>query len=248
MQYPTDYQAAEHLLKDRVILITGAGDGIGRQIALACARHGAQTILLGKTVNKLEKVYDEIEALGAPEAALYPLQLEGATPADYAALADILMQQYGRLDGLLHNAAALPYLSRIKDYEPEDWLKVIQTNLNAPFMLSQALLEPLLASPSASVLFTSDQRILGKPFWGAYAASKAASDVLALTWAEELRNTSVRVNCVDPGPTLSPLRKRVYPGEDNQNIKSPEALESLYLWLLSDDSAPHTAETFTFQA
>lgn len=246
MSYPENYQPETGLLDGRVILVTGAGNGIGRAVAKACARYGAQVILLGKTTRPLEQVHDEIEAECGQQPAIYPLHLEGASPADYATLSQTLCEHYGKLDGLVHNAAALPYLSRIKDYEPEDWLKVMQTNLNAPFLMSQALLPVLEASSDASVIFTSDERIAGKPFWGAYAASKAGSDVLADLWAKELSNTAVRVNRIDPGPTLTSLRKRVYPGEDNTTIKSPERLANLYLWLLGPNSQSYRGQCFRF--
>jgi NAD(P)-dependent dehydrogenase (short-subunit alcohol dehydrogenase family) len=233
-----DYQPAPDLLAGRVILITGAGDGIGRAAALAFARHGATVVLLGKTIPKLEAVYDEIEAAGAPEPAIYPMHLEGATPHDYQELAVKLEETFGRLDGILHNAASLPYLSRIKDYEPEDWLKVLQVDLNAPFFLTQACLPLLLKSQDASLLFTSDSvGRRGKAYWGAYGVAKAGVENLVQTLAEELENTQVRVNSIDPGPTRTALRKRVFPGEDPATVKPPEALMPWYLWLIGPDSA-----------
>ena len=238
MPFPADYQAPPDLLNNRVILITGAGDGIGRAVALAAAQHGATVILLGKTVSKLEEVYDQIEAMGAPQAAIYPLHFEGATPSDFDQLALTLEENFGRLDGLLHNAALLPYLSRLKDYEAEDWMKVMQVNLNGPLLLTQSCYELLAASQDSRLIFTSDNYgIQAKPFWGAYGVSKAAVEFLAQTWAEEVTNTSIRVNRVDPGPTLTALRKRVFPGEDNASLKPPEAVVQMYLWLLGPDSA-----------
>jgi len=246
MDYPHDYQPAPDLLQERVILITGAGDGIGRAVAKACADHGATVILLGKTVRKLEAVYDEIEEAGGPEAAIYPMNLEGASPADFEQLASTLEENFGRLDGLVHNAALLPYLSRLKDHEIEDWMKVLQVNLNAPFMLTQMCIGLLQKSADASVIFTSDQAgIEAKPFWGAYGVSKYGLEGLARTWSQELATTSVRVNLLDPGPTLTALRKRVFPGEDNSQLKHPESLASLYLWLLGPDSQAARGERFS---
>ena len=237
MSFPADYQAPSDLLQDRVILITGAGDGIGRAVALGAARHGATVVLLGKTVSKLEAVYDQIEASRAPAAAIYPLHLEGATPADYDQLALTLQENFGRLDGLLHNAALLPYLSRLKDYEPEDWMKVMQVNLNAPFLLTQSCYDLLAAAPDASLIFTSDSYgVTAKPFWGAYGVSKAALEFSARTWAEEVGQTAIRTNVIDPGPTLTALRKRVFPGEANSTLKTPDSLVQMYLWLLGPDS------------
>jgi len=232
-----DYQAPPDLLQDRTLLVTGAGDGIGRAMAVAFARHGATVVLLGKTVPKLESVYDEIEASGAPTPAIYPMHLEGAQPHDYDALADTLEQNFGRLDGLLHNAAVLPYLSRIKDYDSTDWLKVLQVNLNAPFVLTQACLPLLAKADDARLLFTTDAvGRAGKAFWGAYGVSKSAIEGLTQTLAQELERSPIRVNCIDPGPTRTALRKRVFPGEQRDQLKPPEALAPLYLWAMGPDS------------
>ena len=247
MDFPRDYQPRPELLDERVILITGAGDGIGRAVAKACAAHGATVILLGKTIRKLELVYDEIEQAGGPQPAIYPMNLEGAAPADYDKLAQSIEQNFGRLDGLVHNAALLPYLSRLKDHEIEDWFKIMQINLNAPFMLTQFCLDLLMKSEDPSVIFTSDQvGIEAKPFWGAYGVSKFGIEGQARTWAEELARTPVRVNLIDPGPTLTSLRKRVFPGEDNSQLKTPDTLAPLYLWLLGPDSRPVRGERFCF--
>lgn len=243
-----NYQAAPDLLRDRIILVTGAGDGIGRAIAQAYAAHGATVVLLGKTVTKLEKVYDAIEAAGGPTPAIYPMHLEGASPHDFDELAGAMDSNFGRLDGILHNAASMPYLSRIKDHEVDDWMKVMQVNINAPFMLTQACLPLLDKSEDASVIFTTDAcGHVGKAFWGAYGVSKFAVEGLAQTLAAELVKSPIRVNCVDPGPTLTALRKRIFPGEDNAMLKKPEALAPLYLWLMGADSRGTTGQRLVWQ-
>lgn len=232
-----DYRPPADLLHNRTVLVTGAGDGIGRAMSLAFAAHGATVVLLDKTVSKLESVYDEIEANGGPTPAIYPMHLEGAAPHDYDALADTLRENFERLDGLLHNAAVLPYLSRIKDHDAMDWLKVIQVNLNAPFVLTQACLPLLEASPDARLVFTTDD--VGrhaKAFWGAYGVSKFGVEGLTMTLAEELEKTAVRVNCIDPGATHTAMRRRVFPGEDEHSLKTPESLAPLYLWAMGPDS------------
>ncbi len=242
-----DYHPNEDLLNDRIILVTGAGDGIGKAAALAFASHGATVVLLGKTVNKLEAVYDRIEASDAPTAAIYPMHLEGATPHDYDELAAAMESNFGRLDGILHNAASLPYLSRIKDYETEDWLKVMQVNLNAPFQITQACLPLLEKSADARVLFTTDTvGRTGKAFWGAYGAAKAGIENLSQTLAAELEKTNIRVNCIDPGPTLTSLRKRVFPGEQNDRLKQPSAPAPLYLWAMGPDSREVNGQRLTW--
>jgi NAD(P)-dependent dehydrogenase (short-subunit alcohol dehydrogenase family) len=243
-----DYQARPDLLRDRTILVTGAGDGIGRAISLAFADHGATVILLGKTLAKLESVYDDIERIGGPTPAIYPMHLEGASPRDYGTLAESIDENFGRLDGLLHNAAILPYLSRIKDYDTSDWLKVMQVNLNAPFALTQACLPLLERADDARILFTSDAAGRhGKAFWGAYGVSKFGVEGLSQSLAEELERGRVRVNCIDPGPTRTALRKRVFPGEDNSALKPPESLAPLYLWAMGPDSRDCHGQRLTWE-
>ena len=244
-----NYQPASDLLKDRNILVTGAGDGIGRAASIAFAQHGATVILLGKTIPKLESVYDEIESLGGPTPAIYPIHLEGASQHDYEEMASKLDQTFGHLDGILHNAASLPYLSRIKDYDPEDWMKVMQVNLNASFIITQVCMPLLEKSADASILFTSDSvGRKGKALWGAYAASKFGQEGLMQVLADELENSNIRVNSVDPGPTRTRLRKNIFPGEDLTKIKGPEQLSSLYLWLMGPDSKGTNGQALTYEA
>lgn len=243
-----DYKPKADLLQDRVILVTGAGDGIGRAAAESFAAHGATVVLLGKTISKLEAVYDAIEAAGGPTPAIYPLHMVGATPHDYDELAQKLEENFGRLDGILHNAAELPYLSRISDYDVETWLKVMQVNLNAPFIITQTCLPLLKKSEDASVVFTSDSVAKqGKAYWGAYGAAKAGAENLMQILAEELENSPIRVNSIDPGPTLTALRKRVYPGEDPSGLKQPAALMPNYLWLMGPDSKGTTGQSLRFE-
>lgn len=243
-----DYTAAADLLQDRVILVTGAGDGIGRAVAEGCAAHGATVVLLGKTIANLETTYDAIEAAGGPEPAIYPMHLEGAAPHDYEELGSTLEENFQRLDGLVHCAALLPYLARIKDYETDDWMKVMQVNLNAPFMLTQVCLPLLLKAEDASVVFTSDS--VGrepKAFWGAYAVAKAGQEALMRCLAEEHENTNLRANSFDPGPTRTKLRKKVFPGEDLTQTKGPETLVNDYLWLLGPDSKGTTGQALRYE-
>jgi NAD(P)-dependent dehydrogenase (short-subunit alcohol dehydrogenase family) len=243
-----DYQPASDILNDRIVLVTGAGDGIGRAAALAYANHGATVVLLGKTVAKLEAVYDQIEAGGNATPAIYPMHLEGATPHDYDELANVLRNNFGRLDGILHNAASMPYLSRIKDYDVEDWLKVMQVNLNAPFQITQACLPLLGESDDASVLFTTDLAgHVGTAFSGAYGVSKFGVEGLTKILAAELVNSRIRVNCIDPGPTLTALRKRAFPGESNVSLKAPDTLAPLYLWAMGPDSRGTTGQRLSWE-
>lgn len=241
-----DYQAPADLLAKRVILVTGAAMGIGASAAKAYAACGASVVLLDKKVPELEAVYDAIVETGGNEPAIYPMDLVGAAPRDFDDLAAKLEETFGCLDGLLHSAASLPYLSRLKDYESSDWMKVMQVNLNAPFLITQACLPLLLQATDASVILSSDAvGRRARAYWGAYAVSKFGIEGLMQTLAEELENTQVRVNSVDPGPTRTALRRRVFPGEDPAALKPPEALMPLYLWLIGPDSKGTTGQALT---
>lgn len=235
---PANYQAATNLLHGRVILVTGAGDGIGRAAAKCFAAHGATVILLGKTVSSLEQVYDEIEQSGHPQAAIYPMNLRGATSEDYETLAETIKREFGRLDGVLHNAAVLGQRRGIEHTTPADWNDVLQVNLTAPFLLTRALMPLLRESPDASVLFTSSgvgRR--GKAYWGAYAVSKFGIEGMAQVLADELSGTSnIRVNCINPGATNTRMRRSAYPAENPAVNPLPEQRMNSYLYLIGPDS------------
>ena len=235
---PNDYTAPNHVLAERVILVTGAGDGIGKAVSLACAAHGATLILLGRTVAKLESVYDAITAAGGPQPAIYPMDLEGAVPNDYQQLAQRVESELGRLDGLLHNAGLLGSLTPVEHYDPVEWLRVIQVNLNAPFLLTQACLPLLKRAPDASVLFTSSGvGRHGRAYWGAYSASKFAIEGLMQVLADELdENSRVRVNSINPGRVRTAMRAAAYPAENPAELLTPQDIVQPYLYLLGPDS------------
>ncbi|TCO83501.1 NAD(P)-dependent dehydrogenase (short-subunit alcohol dehydrogenase family) [Plasticicumulans lactativorans] len=244
-----DYQPAPDLLQNRVILITGAGDGIGRATARACAAHGATVILLGRTLKKLEAVYDEIVAAGGPEPVLHPMNLLGTNGKEYFDLADAIEENFGRLDGLLHNAGWVGALTPIANYDVELWFQAIQVNLHAPFLLTHTLLGLLNAAPDASVVFSADAVAdAGKAYWGAYGVAKGGTQTLMKILANELEaNTAIRVNSVDPGVVRTNLRVRVYPGISPEDWASPEAVVLPYLYLLGPDSRGVTGQTLRAQ-
>ena len=235
---PHDYQPPVDLLKDRIILITGAGDGIGKAAAITCAKHQATVILLGKTIKKLEQVYDEIIACGAPQPAIYPLNLETTNQNDYYQLAAILDQEFGRLDGLLLNAGFLGNLTPIVHYDPQSWSRVLHINLTANFLLTRECFPILKNSSDARVLFTSDAAaIKGTAYWGAYAVAKAGGDTLMRILAEEWEtNTNIRVNSLDPGIVQTMLRRHAFPAEDANRLASPHDIMPGYLYLLGPAS------------
>lgn len=233
------YTPPRNLLNNKIILITGAGDGIGRTAAKTYAKYGAKVILLGRTIKKLESIYDEINKAEYPRPAIYPMDLEGATPTDYDDLAETLKTEFGRLDGLLHNAGILGTLTPIEHYDIKQWYRVMQVNLNAPFMLTKACLGLLKAAPDASIVFTSSNvRRKAKAYWGAYSVSKFGLEGLMQILADELEtNTKVRVNSINPGATRTAMRAEAYPGEDVKTVTPPEAIMPLYLYLMGADSA-----------
>ena len=246
---PHDYHPAADLLRNRVILVTGAGDGIGRAAALSFAAHGATVILLGKTIAKLEAVYDEIETAGGPQAAIYPLKLGGATMEDYDTLRETIEREFGRLDGVLLNAGILGQRKSILDSSVSDWNDVLNVNLTANFMLTKALLPLLLKSDDASIVFTSSGvGRKGRAFWGAYAVSKFGIEGLSQVLADELDTTSnIRVNCINPGATNTAMRRVAYPAESPSLNPLPEQIMPVYLFLLGPDSKGITGESFDAQ-
>ncbi len=240
-----NYQPASDELRERVILVTGAGDGIGRAVALALAAHGATVILSGRTVRKLEATHDQILAADGPQPSIAPLNLERALANDYDAVAAAIDSNYGRLDGLLHNAAMLGQLSPIDHYDVPTWTQVLHVNVTAEFALTQVCLPLLRKSPDASVLFTSSgvgRR--GRALWGAYAVSKFAVEGLAQVLADELASTPIRVNCINPVRARTLMRLQAYPAEDTSALPDPAALVGPYLYLLGPASRGISGQSF----
>lgn len=246
---PQAYRAAPDLLKGKTVLVTGAGDGIGRTAALSYAAHGATVILLGRTESKLEQVYDEIEAAGGPKPGLAVLDLATASEENVALLAQGLADEFSCLDGLLHNAGILGERRPIESAGYSAWLEVMQVNVNAQFILTKALLPLLKAAPSASIIFTSSGvGRTGRAYWGAYAVSKFATEGFMQVLAGELENTSdVRVNSLNPGATNTAMRRTAYPGERPTDNPAPEDIMASYLYLMGDDSIGVTGQALSAQ-
>lgn len=247
---PVNYQPSPDLLQERIILISGAGDGIGATAARTFAAHGATVILLGKTVPKLEAVYDAIIAAGDPQPAIYPMDLEGANYDDYQNLAATLDQEFGRLDGLLHNAAMLGARMMLEQYDLKLWARVMHVNLTAPFLLSRACMPVLRKSADARVVFTSTGVAQqGRAYWGAYGVSKAGADNLMQIMADELEaNTAIRVNSIDPGVVATRMRRLAFPAEDAAKLPTADSVMPAYLYLLGPDSKHEKGQIFHAQA
>lgn len=244
-----EYTPPENHLHDRVILITGAGAGIGRASAIAFAKAGATIILTGRTLSKLEAVYDEIESLGAPQPAIIPLNMESAASHDYDELATLIENEFGRLDGLLNNAGILGNRTPIEQYDPSTWNQVMQVNVNGPFMLTQSLIPLLRLSEDASIIFTSSGvGRTGRAYWGAYSVSKFATEGVMQVLADELvGNSNIRVNCINPGATRTAMRAYAYPGENPVTLATPEDIMPVYLYLMGKDSQAVNAQSLDAQ-
>jgi len=240
------YQPQHDILAGRIILITGAADGIGRATALAFAQHGATTILLDKHVANLESLYDQIEDSGFPQPAIYPLDLEKASPEDYETMAGSIEKEFGRLDGIVHNAAVMGPITPMHLYDIKDWYKVMQINLHAPFLLNQSCLSLLNDSDDARMLFVSDAcGRQGSAYWGAYGVSKAGLEDMMQTLADELEtNTNIRINSIDPGVVRTKMRAFAYPGENPDSLPTPDSIMPAFLFLMGPDSKQFTGQAF----
>ncbi|MCQ4271918.1 YciK family oxidoreductase [Pseudomonas kuykendallii] len=244
-----DYTARPDLLQGRIILVTGAGRGIGAAAAKAYAAHGATLLLLGSNEDNLNLIYDEIEAAGHPRAAVIPLNLETAQPHQFGELAAMIESEFGRLDGLLHNASIVGPRTPLEQLSGENFMRVMQINVNAMFMLTSALLPLLKLSDDASVVFTSSSvGRKGRAYWGAYAVSKFATEGLMQVLADEVDGTcAVRSNSINPGATRTAMRAHAYPGENPANNPEPEAIMPVYLYLMGPDSKGVNGQQFDAQ-
>ena len=237
MKIETNYKFTKDELKDKVILVTGANRGLGKAIALDLARAGATVILLGRDMGSLETIYDEIMDENLPEPLIHGLDLEGANPDDYLALQQGIEKTFGRLDGLIHNAAILGSLMPIEQYDVKLWFSTMQININAPFMLTQFCIPLLVKSEDSRILFlSSGVGRKGRAYWGAYGVSKFALEGLMQTLADELENTSVKVNSIAPAVVRTKMRQTAYPAENAMQHPLPEEMSTPFVYLMSEKS------------
>jgi NAD(P)-dependent dehydrogenase (short-subunit alcohol dehydrogenase family) len=246
---PSAWTAVSDCLKDRVVLVTGATGGLGRASALAIARAGATPVLLGRKVRALEKLYDEIVALGGAHPAIYPLDLEGATPRDYEEMADGVDQEFGRLDGIVNAAAHFSGLQPAAAIDPMDWLRTLHVNLSAPFLLLQACLPLLGKADGASVVFVLDDLDrVGRAHWGSYGAAKHALAGLVSTLNQENEDGALRVHALLPPPMRTALRRTAYFGENSLQLPLPETIADAVVYLLGTDGAAARGKVLDLRA
>ena len=239
--YILEYDMTEHAnsLQDRVILVTGASYGIGKAAAYGFAKSGATVILMARTQDMLNEIYDDFMDKGLPQPVVVPFDLETAPEEAYFQLRDMIGNEFGRLDGLLLNAAMLGARTPIANYNWQTWNKMMNINVNSQFLMARTLLPLMEESPNdASILFTSSS--VGresKAFWGAYAVSKFAIEGLMQTMAIELENISnVRSNSINPGATRTSMRAEAYPAENPEGVKLPDELVADYIYLMGAES------------
>jgi NAD(P)-dependent dehydrogenase (short-subunit alcohol dehydrogenase family) len=243
-----DYSLKNACLREKTILVTGAGAGIGRSAALTFAKLGATVILLGKTISKLEAVYDEIVNMGSPEPAIIPLDLKGASQQHYIDMATTIANQFGQLDGVLLNASILGELSPFTQIHETVFNEIMQVNVKAQYLLAQSLIPTLLLAPNASLVFTSSGvGNQGRAYWGAYSISKFATEGMMQVIADEYETTSLRTNAINPGATNTNMRTCAYPAEDKTTIANPDDIMPLYVYLMSDDSSAVNGQTLKAQ-
>lgn len=234
-QLPADYVPPADALQGRVILITGAAGGLGRATALACARAGATVLLAGRKRRALESTYDEVAALpDAPPPIIQLVDLLGATPANYESLAEMIGNELGRLDGIVHAAARFDGLTPLAMHKPKEWVESLHVNVTAPFLLMQACMPLLQERADAAAVFVLDDRErMGRAHWGAYGTAKAALEGFVSILHEETEGSSLRVHALLPAPMRTALRRTAWFGESAENIATPEAASDAVVYLLS---------------
>lgn len=224
----------DNTLSDKIILITGASDGIGKATAIDCARQGATVIIHGKTTPKLERLYDEIVDAGYTEPVIYPLDLEKLSPQDCETLNETLGKEFGRLDALFINAGWLGASSPVQQYDTELWHRVMQINLNAAFMLTQSCMPLLNHDDGSSIVFTLDEK--SSAYWGAYGVAKAGLMAFMKILADELESSPISVKGLLPGAVKTNLRTRAFPAEDASSLSTPDEVGHASCFLLSPES------------
>ena len=243
---PAAYDPSPELLAGRVILVTGAGQGLGRAVALDCAAHGATVGLMGRKMEKLEATYDAITEAGGPDPAIIPIDLAQAGSAEYDALNQLLRKDLKRVDGIAHCAAHFVPLGPLANQPIEQWMTLLKVNLAAPFALTRACLPLLAAAPDSAVVFTGETHgVHPLAYWGGFSVAKSGLSVLAAIWSEELEHKGKpRMNVFIPGPIATPQRAMSHPGENRSKLRTAESAARALLYLLGPDASAHRGGTW----
>lgn len=239
---------AERALEGRVVLVSGAHGGLGTAATLACAEAGATVVLLGRKVPKLNRLYDALAQVG-PEPVAYPLDLEGASPDDYAQMAQALHDQLGRLDGVLSCAAEFRGLTPLEHTDPAAFARAVHVNLTAPWWLAQACLPLLRQADDAALVFAVDDLDrVGQAYWGGYGIAEHGLASLVPMLAAELVNTPVRVAGLQPGPMRTGLRSRAYADDMDASVREAADYAAACVTLLSSAGAAHRGQLWKVRA
>ena len=239
----TDYTITSGELSGKVILVTGANKGFGRAMTLDLAKAGATVIMLGRDLGGLEEVYDEVVAQGYIEPMLYPLDLEGAEPQHYEEMQHQILNTFGKLDGIVHNAGILGTMMTYEQYDINIWYSVMQINVNAQFMLTQFMIPALTNSDDARILFLSSSvGRVGRAYWGAYSVSKFATEGMAKSLSEELEHTNITVNTLNPNKMRTQMRRTAYPAENAEELPTPEEKSPAIVFLFSAKTKHYNGE------
>jgi len=249
MTLPKNYQAQKDALKEKVILISGGGSGIGKTAGLIFAEHGADLILLGKNKTNLESTYEEFLDRNLKPPLLHIMDLEQSTESNFQEINNVIEKEFGKLDGLLNNAGILGDKTPLENYKIDVWKKVFDINVHASFLLTKSLLPVLKAAENSSIIFTSSGvGKVGKAYWGAYSLTKFATESMMQIFSKELENTSnIRVNSIDPGPVRTKMRAAAYPAEDPFSLVNAEDIMNAYLYLMSNESLETNGESIAAQ-
>ena len=230
-------------MREKVVVITGASRGLGRALALACAREGANLVVNSRNEDSLRPVAEEAEEAGSGVLAI---PADVSDEADVEKLVDGAVQRFGRVDVLINNAGLLGPRVPIEEYPEDEWRRVLDANLTAPFLLSKALI-PHMPEGGSIINVTSGVSVEGRAEWGAYSVSKFGVEGLTQILAAELEDRGIRVNSVDPGGMRTEMRAAAYPDEDPTTRITPEENTAVFLYLASDESRGVTGERFKAQ-
>ena len=239
----------ENLLKGKTVVITGAGSGIGKEIARSFSNKGADLILLSKSTEKLNMIYDEIIANSSARVLIQAIDFESAEEKDYENLVKAAKEKFGKIDGLVNNAGILGQKKSLEQYDYKIWKNVLKVNLDAGFLLTKNFIPLLKQADKSSVIFTSSGvGRTGRAYWGAYSVSKFATEAMVQILSDELEKTStIRVNCINPGAVRTKMREMAYPAENPERTPWPADIMGLYLYLMSDLSQKITGQSIDAQ-